>query len=163
MTNSNLPEINPELDLVLEREIDVTPEAVWAAWTEPEQLLQWFTPRPWQTIDCRIDLRPGGEFYTQMRSPEGEEMQGGSGCYLEVVPNRRLVWTAVLLPGYRPAPEGELPFTATILMEPTAMGTKYTAIAMHRDPAVRQQHEEMGFYDGWGAALTQLVEYVKSR
>ncbi len=156
-------EINPELDLVLEREVSVTPEQVWAAWTQPEHIVNWFTPKPWETIDCRIDLRPGGEFYTQMRSPEGEVMEGGSGCYLEVVPNERLVWTPALLPGYRPAPEGDLPFTAAILMEPTATGTKYTAIAMHRDAAVCKQHEEMGFFEGWGTVLEQLVEYMQAQ
>jgi uncharacterized protein YndB with AHSA1/START domain len=163
MTTSLPVPIDPQLDLVLEREIDVPPEQVWAAWTQPEHLVHWFTPKPWETIDCEIDLRPGGVFHTVMRSPEGEEMDGGAGCYLEVVPNQRLVWTAALLPGYRPPSEPqELPFTAIILMEPSGSGTKYTAIAVHRDESGRRQHEEMGFHEGWGAALEQLVAYAKT-
>ena len=51
---------NPALDLVLERTIAVAPEKVWAAWTQPELLMQWFTPAPWKTVACEIDLRPGG-------------------------------------------------------------------------------------------------------
>ncbi len=150
---------DPNLDLVLQREVDVPPELVWRAWTEPEHLKQWFTPRPWQTVDCEIDLRPGGIFRTVMRSPEGEEMPG-TGCYLEVVPNERLVWTDALLPGYRPAPEPF--FTGVIMLEPTPTGTRYTAIAIHRDRESRDQHESMGFFEGWGTVLTQLVEHVKA-
>ena len=40
--------IDPELDLVLERVLDVPVEAVWAAWTTPEHLMKWFTPAPWE-------------------------------------------------------------------------------------------------------------------
>lgn len=157
-------DIDPETDLVLERVVDVSPRLVWRAWTEPAHLMKWFCPRPWATVECRIDLRPGGEFYTQMRSPEGEDMEGGSGCYLEVETERRLVWTSALGPGYRPcvARVHDLLFTAFILMEPQGQGTRYTAIAKHPDAAAAQRHAEMGFQDGWGTALDQLVEYMKT-
>lgn len=70
--------INPKLDLVLERVIDVSPEAVWDAWTKPELLKQWFTPAPWKTVECSIDLRQGGAFSTTMQSPEGQQFPGTS-------------------------------------------------------------------------------------
>ncbi len=150
---------DPKLDLVLERVIDVSPDLVWRAWTEPEHLLPWFTPKPWTTIHCEIDLRPGGKFRTIMRSPEGQEFDN-TGCYLEVVPKSRLVWTDALLPGYRPA---EKPFmTAMLDIRPEGKGTRYVATAIHRDVETRKQHEEMGFYNGWSTALDQLVAYVKS-
>src|SRR5688572_6557076 len=111
---------DPALDLVLERTIDVSPSLVWLAWTTPEHLKKWFTPAPWTTTDCEIDLRPGGIFRTTMRSPEGQEFPN-VGCYLEVIPNQRLVWTDALLPGYRPSQE---PFmTAIIALEPHGAGT----------------------------------------
>jgi len=163
MTSIGGFEIDPRLDLVLERTVDVPPSLVWRAWTEPEHIKPWFCPRPWSLAECDVDLRPGGKFYTAMRSPEGEDMPGEAGCYLEVVPEERLVWTAALGPGYRPLPESELPFTAAILLEPTGDGgTRYTAIAMHRDEPGRELHATMGFHEGWGTALDQLVEYVKS-
>ncbi len=158
--------IDPELDLVLERVVDVSCELVWAAWTRPEHLKKWVTPAPWTTVDCQIDLRPGGVFSTVMRSPEGEEFPN-LGCYLEIVPNRKLVWTDTLEGEFRPSrrePGANCPFhfTATILMEPHGKGTRYTAIAMHKDTASRTKHEEMGFHEGWGAALDQLVAHVKA-
>lgn len=156
--------IDPKLDLVLERVVDVPPEEVWAAWTQPEHLKQWFTPRPWTTVDCEIDLRPGGAFRTVMRSPDGQEYPN-EGCYLEIVPNRKLVWTDALEADFRPTRrEAHLPFrfTAIILLEPYGNGTKYKAVAMHTDEASRTKHEEMGFHEGWGKALEQLVEHMKA-
>ncbi|MDX1396449.1 MAG: SRPBCC family protein [Gemmatimonadota bacterium] len=147
--------IDPELDLVLERVVPVPVEAVWTAWTNPEHLVKWFTPRPWSTVDCEIDLRPGGIFRTVMRGPDGEESDN-TGCYLEVVENERLVFTDALGPDYRPRAD---PFmTAEIILAPEGDGTRYVAIARHRDPAQRKAHEEMGFHQGWGTALDQLVE-----
>lgn len=157
---SVMPEINPKLDLVLERVVDVKPELVWRAWTEPEHVMKWFTPKPWETVECEIDLRPGGLFRTTMRSPEGEVQPASNGCFLEVVPNRRLVFTDALGPGYRPNASSFM--TAYVLLEPEGAGTKYTAIAVHSNEEQRQQHEEMGFYQGWGTALDQLVEFAKT-
>jgi uncharacterized protein YndB with AHSA1/START domain len=157
---------DPRLDLVLERVVDVPPDRVWAAWTEPKRLVKWFTPAPWTTTECEIDLRPGGIFRTVMRSPEGESFPN-VGCYLEVVPRERLVWTDVLLAGFRPAPvsggDGHcvVGFTAAILLAPEGKGTRYTAVVLHRDPEGRRRHEEMGFHEGWGKALDQLVEEAR--
>lgn len=150
---------DPELDLVLTRVVPVSPERVWRAWTEPEQLMQWFCPRPWKTVECDIDLRPGGIFRTVMQSPEGDRFPG-TGCYLEVIPYKKLVWTSAMLPGFRPAPpaEGEFRFTGVVLLEPHETGTRYTAMAIHEDIGGAQKHAAMGFADGWGAALDQLVE-----
>ncbi len=152
---------DPALDLVLERDIPIPPDAVWRAWTEPALLMQWFTPRPWRTTEAEIELHPGGAFRTVMAGPAGEE-GGGTGCILEVVPERRLVWTGALLPGFRPAVSefGVPVFTAVIEMEPSNGGTHYTATVRHADEAGRQVHEDMGFEAGWGAALDQLIELM---
>lgn len=154
------PVPDPKLDLVLEREVDIPPALVWEAWTTPGHIRQFFAPKPYEITDCEIDLRPGGMFRFVMRSPEGADIPGLS-CYLEVVPNQRLVWTDALQPGYRPSPEPF--FTAVLTLEPSGKGTKYTATAIHRDEAGRRQHEAMGFHEGWGTVLDQLVAYMKSR
>ncbi|CAN5147162.1 SRPBCC family protein [soil metagenome] len=154
---------DPKLDLVLERVVDVAPELVWKAWTTPEIMVKWFTPKPWTTPEVEIDLRPGGIFRNVMESPEGERMTNG-GSILEVVTNQRLVWTSALLPGFRPAPArtGFPHITAAILLKPEGRGTRYTAVVMHPDEAGRTMHEGMGFHDGWGTALDQLVQVMKT-
>jgi uncharacterized protein YndB with AHSA1/START domain len=160
-------ELHPdaERDLVLERVIDIPPEAVWAAWTTPSLITQWFTPAPWQTVDAKVELHPGGAFHTVMRSPEGEEF-ANTGCILEAVPNRLFAWTGALKPGFRPHSTAELegfPFTfsAVITMEPEGTGTRYRALAIHPDVSAREKHDQMGFHTGWGVALNQLVALMK--
>jgi uncharacterized protein YndB with AHSA1/START domain len=157
----NLFTPNPALDLVLERTIAVTPERVWAAWTQPELLMQWFTPAPWKTVAADIDVRPGGRCNITMESPEGDR-HPNNGCYLQLEPNRLLIFTSVMTENYRPvAPTngaGGLSMTARIEIEPAPNGsTLYRAIAMHTDENGCKQHFDMGFAEGWGAALEQLV------
>lgn len=152
-------DLNPELDLVLERFVDVAPELVFRGWTEPAMLKQWFCPRPWKTVECQVDLRVGGAFMTIMESPEGERMPASNGCYLEVVPNRKLVFTDALSSGFRPNAK---PFmTAIVEFIPKDGGTLYRATAKHADVETKNSHEAMGFFGGWGTALDQLVELIR--
>ena len=157
-----------KLDLRFTRVVDVPRSLVWRAWTEPKLLMPWFCPLPWKTIDCEIDLRPGGIFRTTMQSPEGVEFPN-AGCYLDVEPNEKLVWTNALLPGYRPSvasatcgsEDANFLFTAMIELADEGQGTRYTATVIHADEAGCNQHAGMGFEAGWGAALDQLVTMVK--
>jgi uncharacterized protein YndB with AHSA1/START domain len=112
-----------------------------------------------------IDLQPGGQFFVQMVDPEGNKLPANRGCYLEIVPDRKIVWTSAMGPGYRPHSPGSAPwfFTAEILLEPHGQGgCRYVARAIHSTVEDAQKHEQMGFSKGWGAVLDQLVEYVKS-
>lgn len=152
---------NPDLDLVLERTIAVAPEKVWAAWTEPALIVQWFTPAPFKTVSADIDLRPGGRSVITMESPEGQQYPN-AGCFLAVEPNRLLVFTSVMTDGFRPVTPTngaeDLPFTGRIEIAPApGGGTHYRAIAIHADADGARRHAEMGFHEGWGAALDQLV------
>lgn len=151
---------DPERDLVLERTVDVPTSFVWDAYTQPELLKRWFCPAPWKTVAAEIDLRPGGAFRTVMRGPEGQEFDN-TGCYLEIVPGRKLVWSGALGPGFRPKLQtAATPFlmTAVIELAPTSSGgTTYTATVLHADAKSRETHEAMGFHAGWNAAFDQLV------
>ena len=166
---SNTIDFLPDLDrdLVLERVVDIPPEAVYAAWTTPSLITQWFTPAPWKTVDATIDPRPGGVFRTVMRSPDGQDF-ANEGCILEAVENRRFSWTGGYKPGFRPHTKQELDgfpfiFTAVITMEPEGNGTRYRALAIHPDTDARDTHDRMGFHTGWGVALDQLVALMKTQ
>lgn len=170
MTTAAYWDVDPALDLVVERYIDLPPSKLWAGWTQPDLLKQWFCPKPWGVSLCEIDLLPGGKFRTIMSGPEGESFDG-TGCYLELVPERRLVWTSAMLPGFRPAGKSascpaeedhSMPFTAIVTFTPEGNGTRYRALVRHLDEDGCQRHAAMGFHEGWGAALDQLIELAHS-
>ena len=50
--------VNADLDLELVRDVPVSPQAVFEAWTDPASIKQWFAPRPYSISLCEIDLRP---------------------------------------------------------------------------------------------------------
>jgi uncharacterized protein YndB with AHSA1/START domain len=155
--------LNPLLDLSFKRVVNLPKEKIWRAWTTPELITQWFTPAPWKTIACEIELRPGGIFSTLMQSPEGQDFPN-TGCFLEVIPNQRLIWTNAFEPDFRPAkfdPE-MFAFTGIIELEDHPEGTLYRATVMHADTESCHKHNSMGFHEGWGAALDQLITLMEN-
>ncbi len=144
-------------ELVLIRTIDAPPEKLFRAWTEPELLMQWFVPRPWTVASAEMDVRPGGSSVIVMRSPEGEEFPN-RGVYLEVVKNKRLVFTDAFTKAWEPSEKAFM--TGIITFEPNGARTKYVARVLHWSEADRQAHEDMGFHKGWGLATDQLTELV---
>lgn len=160
MSLSEKPVDSPlsERELILVRETHVPPDVLFDGWTRPELLKQWFTPKPWVTIDCEIDLRVGGVFRTTMRSPEGAEFPN-VGIWLEIVPNERLVFTDAYAPGWEPNPN--LFFSGEVSFESLpGGGTRYTARVRHWTKEACEKHAAMGFEEGWAAAFDQLVELV---
>ena len=144
-------------ELVLTRLIKAPREKVFRAWTEPELLKQWFTPRPWTTPIVQTDVRPGGSSLMVMRDPDGNEYPN-HGVYLEVVQNERLVSTDAYTEAWVPS---EKPFMTLILtFEDEGGDTRYTARVRHWTVEDRETHEKMGFHEGWGKATDQLVEVV---
>jgi uncharacterized protein YndB with AHSA1/START domain len=157
-----------KLDLVLERTIDAPVDLVWAAYTNPDHLKQWFAPKPYQITECDLDLKPGGIFRIRMQGPDGFDTgHGNAGCVLEVVEHKKLAWTSALGPQYRPsqmAAEGceSLPMTAVVTFADAGGGkTAYKAVALHASEADREKHEQMGFHEGWGTVAGQLEEFAQ--
>jgi uncharacterized protein YndB with AHSA1/START domain len=69
-------------------------QAVWDAWTQPEQLARWWGKRGWTARPDSIvlDVRPGGSFrVTTINDRDGTEMTN-EGTYSEVSEPERLAF-----------------------------------------------------------------------
>jgi uncharacterized protein YndB with AHSA1/START domain len=153
--------LRPELDLTVSRIIKAPRLAVWSAWTDPANFEKWWVPAPEICRVQEMDLQPGGSFRTEI-SHDGVTFDPHiTGCFLAFDELERIVFTDALVAGWRPAESSFV--TAVITLQDHADGTEYTATAMHRNMADRDQHEQLGFHDGWGTVTRQLAELVESR
>ena len=154
--------MNPKLDFAIERFIDAPTQLVWDALTTPEHLKEWYMPKPWGRVSaCVMDVRPGGIFSINIALPDGQEIPN-LGCFLDVIPMERLVWTSMLFPDYRPAVFDDIPITAIVTMEAVGRGTRYVFTALHRDETDCEKNKASGFYQGTEIAIDQLVALVMS-
>ncbi|WP_386683842.1 SRPBCC domain-containing protein [Loktanella sp. R86503] len=158
--------MSDDLSLSFTRTLSATPAQIWRCWTEPELIKQWFAPAPVQTTEVEIDPVPGGIFRTVMVVPDHGTIAGDAGCILIASPERHLVWTNALGPNFHPNKIGDGPmdfaFTADIQLVPGSGGCTYTATVKHASAQTALAHKDMGFYDGWGAATSQLETLARS-
>lgn len=78
-------------ELRITRLYDAPVSAVWAAWTDPDQVAQWWGPRGFTLTTHSKDLRPGGAWVYTMHGPDGTDYANKT-VYHEVEPQRRLVY-----------------------------------------------------------------------
>lgn len=147
--------------LTISRIINASPAKVWEAWSKPEHLAKWWIPAPIECKVVKLDLRPGGGFETLMREGGGEFRPHVEGCFLDIAPEHRMVWTTALAEGWQPI-EPWLALTAIITFEAEGQGTRYSARVLHKSPADSRKHEELGFHEGWGATIDQLAAFTES-
>lgn len=141
-------------ELSVTRFISAPPEKVWEIMTK--RMTEWWCPKPWRTEIVEQDWRTGGRSAVVMHGPDGER-HPHEGIFIEVVPGVRFVSTDAVVRdnagGFMP----QGPFMVGCWeITPEGDGTRYTATARHWDEKTCQQHEEMGFTDGWGVCADQL-------
>lgn len=133
----------PSLTLV--RRFKAPPANVYAAWTEPEQMLLWWGPDAGPVLSAEADVHPGGRFRVVFRTLDGEQHEC-RGTYREVEPDRRLVFTWQWLS----MPERESLVTVALRAVPD--GTELTLThAQFHDEKTRDSHRS-----GWNGALDKL-------
>lgn len=129
------------------RRIKASPAKVWAAITQPDQMIQWWGPDAGPTLRADVDVRPGGRFSVVFRLLNGEE-HNPTGIYQEVIPERKLVFTWDL--------PGERESLVTFLLKPIDGGTELTLLHEHLpDEAARESHEQ-----GWSGLLDKLPLFL---
>ncbi len=126
--------IDPAVDLVLERVLAAPPALVWRCRMDPALFGQWYLPKPRVVAEAVLDLRAGGRFFMRMAGPAGGNFRS-DGCFLEVVPACKLVFTDLMGEDYAPFPAPDISagpsFTAIVTFAPEAGGTRYRFVARH--------------------------------
>ena len=139
------------LHLIVRRTIRASPERLFAAWTEPAQLVQWWGPEGVRCPHAEVDLRVGGRYRIANETPEGTVWI--SGYFERIEPPTELVYTWTVEPSSR-APE-----RVRVRFEPRDEGTE--VIVVHEriaDQAARDQHEH-----GWQGCLDGLRRLAEAR
>jgi uncharacterized protein YndB with AHSA1/START domain len=137
--------------LTLTRRLRAKPEKVYAAWTEPQNLVQWFGPASAKpgTMHADLDVRVGGRYRIQFENDDGEHFEVG-GLYREVVPNERLVFSWA----WHSTPERES--LVTIQLKPEGAGTLLVFNhAQFFDETARDNHAR-----GWNELLAKLDDFA---
>jgi uncharacterized protein YndB with AHSA1/START domain len=140
--------------LGMTRRIPAPPAAVFAAWTQPERIMQWFGPYGMTAPEAEVDLRPGGFHRTLMRDAEGKDYPNRMEIDEVAAPHRLVL---------RVADDSCGPLvgaTGTLLFEAEGEGTRLSVTWRHPTPEMRAAHEEMGFVKGWGETLDKLTAHV---
>lgn len=154
--------MKPDLDLTLTRLIKAPCRRIWEAFADPRQFEQWWIPAPYRCRVIEMDLSPGGAFVTEM-SEDGKTFTPHiNACFLEIERERKIVFTNALTGGWRPAQEYyPSALTAIITLADENGATAYTAHVMHKNAGDRDQHNDLGFVDGWGTCAAQLAKMVE--
>ncbi len=133
--------------LTINRTLQAPVEAVYAAWTDPAQIVRWFAPS--DDFRCEVpecDVRVGGRYTVLMHSPDGER-HCVSGEYREVVANERLVFSWF----WETTPERVS--LVTVTMRDMAGATRLQLVhEQFADEAARDRHNK-----GWTGCLDRLV------
>jgi uncharacterized protein YndB with AHSA1/START domain len=131
--------------LTIKRRLNAPPAQVFAAWIDPEKIMQWFGPGQIRCTHAEFDPRVGGRYVIAAQAPDGEKHQV-EGVVREIVPDRKLVYTWY----WHTMPERES--LVTVELKPDGGGTLLTLThAQFSDEDARDRHQH-----GWNGALDKM-------
>ena len=152
--NRTVVERRGDRELVVTRTFNAPPGVVFRAWSEPELFRRWWMPKSLSgvsLVSCDMDVRTGGTYRLEF-SAGGSETMAFHGKYLEVVQNKRIVWTN---------DEGEEGAITTVTLEDQGGGT---LLVFHEAYPSKEAVEEalQGSAAGLPEQLEQLDELLSS-
>ncbi len=135
--------------LTLKRRYKAPPAKVFAAWTDPQKIAQWFGPPGIKEVQAQCEPRVGGRYTIAAISENGERHQVG-GVYREIVANEKIVFTWA----WHSTPERES--LVTVALKPDGDGTILTLThEQFFDEPARDRHQQ-----GWAGALDKLEKFL---
>jgi len=137
------------------REFDAPRDLVFAAFTDPKHLAQWWGPNGFTTTTLSFDMRPGGVWRFVMHGPDGRDYQNRI-TYEEVVPPARIVYRHGGEPDVEP-----VQMRQTIVFDDFGGRTRITWRLDFPSAAERERViKEYGADTGLVQTLARLEQYV---
>ena len=151
--NFNIDKEN--LIVTIERSFSAPLDMVWAAWTEPELLEQWWAPKPYKAVTKVMDFTEGGRWQYAMTSPEGQKMWDLKE-FLKIDAKKSFVYRSRFCDenGYV-APETPGSIWTNSFLETNGV----TVVTNHiKNPSLERLEAQlkMGFKEGYTMGLNQL-------
>jgi uncharacterized protein YndB with AHSA1/START domain len=140
------------LTLAIKRTYKAKREKVFAAFTKPELLKQWFAPDGLVTILTEASEQVGGAYRIEMQDHEGTEITL-TGRYIEYIENEKLVFSWA----WKSAPEEQM--TVTVLFKDTDQGTDVFIEQMGIPDASSHRNHQIGWNSGL-KNLTAMLEKI---
>jgi uncharacterized protein YndB with AHSA1/START domain len=169
-TTSQQDRKTTEREFTITRVFDAPREMLWKAFTEPEQMKQWWGPKGSTIVASKMDLRVGGTYHGAMRDPAGRVMWA-KFVYREIVAPDRLVWVHSFsdenggLTRHPMSPTWPLELLTTVTFEDAPAGK--TKLTLRWSPINASEDERKTFEaardsmgQGWGGSFDQLTEYL---
>jgi uncharacterized protein YndB with AHSA1/START domain len=161
MTTTNNEVQKPDdATLILKRMLNAPPERAFQAWTTPEHIRQWMCPEPGMTVPlAAMDLRVGGKYRIQMKTPDGEFFTA-VGVFKEVKPPERLVYTWDYEKDGSGAEFGEVEGkTSLVTVEFLKRGKQTEFVLTHTRFATVESRD--GHARGWGKIVDGLAKFIE--
>jgi uncharacterized protein YndB with AHSA1/START domain len=143
-------------EVTLTRVYDAPRDMVWAAWTEPRHMAQWWGPHHFTNPVCEMDVRPGGKILIHMKAPDGT-VHPMTGTFREVVKPERLVFLAV---AEDQAGKALLESLTVVTFEAPGSKTSLTVQARAKGFVPIAEQMLAGMDAGWSQSLERLGALV---
>ncbi|HEY6831273.1 MAG TPA: SRPBCC domain-containing protein [Pseudolabrys sp.] len=145
-----------EATVTITRVIDAPRALVWAAWTDPKQMAQWWGPRQFTNPVCELDVRVGGKLRIDMRAPDGT-IYPMIGTFRDVFVPARLVFIAEARDH---AGKALLESLTTVTFSEEGAKTRLTVHAHAVGLAPIAPQMLAGMEAGWTQSIDKLEELV---
>ena len=132
---------------------------VFAAWTDPAQVAQWWSPHGFSNPVCELDVRPGGRIRIDMLGPDGV-VYPDTGVYHEIVPPERIVFTNRAFEDEAGQAQLEVLTTVTFAEENGQTRLTVHSEVVKATPAVAGALA--GMEVGWRQSLEKLAELLET-
>ncbi len=153
-TSERAPESIADREVVITRVFDVPAHLLFEAYSKPEHIMRWFGPEGWPVTHCEMDFRVGGRYRFAMTGPDGKQNTPFGGEYLEIVPDRKIVYDDSF------ESPGAEQMVVTVTFEEDAGQTTLTIATLFASIAMKEEHMGAGYSQGVGSGLDQLAELV---